>query len=169
MMHQLLALAALLAFSTGASAQTSLYAEVLGATGSYAVGVEQGVVASVDGGRRLAVRAGASYRTDRLVPGGSLDHVIAVPAGAVVSFSLGRPLGIALASDFGAGAVFERRSGGRFGELGESFALPRYAEALLQARLSERLAVRAGVLAGGARAPLERDGIRPVTAVTFGL
>lgn len=170
-MTRLLLVAALVALVPQASAQTALYAEAFGPTGAYAIGIEQGLVASASDDRRLALRVGASYRTDRLFYdwGSSTDHVIAVPAGAVASFSLGRALGFPLATDLGAGVVFERRSGGRFGEVGESFGLPVYAEVLLRAGLTDRISIRAGALTGGATSPLGSDSVRPVVGLGVGL
>ena len=152
----MLRLAVSLLFASAASAQTTLYAEALGATGAYSVGVQQNVLSSDGGDRRLTVRIGASYRTDRLFSLGPdnqapIDHVLAIPVAVAATFGLGQQRGVPLSAEFGAGAVFVRRGSERFEGLGESFALPRFAEALLGAQPSDRVAVRLGALIGGAR------------------
>lgn len=158
----MLRLAALAAFSFAsvASAQTTLYAEALGATGSYTLGIQRGLLSSQDGNRCLSVRAGASYRTERLeilVPlDGPVDHILAIPASLGTTFGLGQQFGVPLSAEFGVGAVFVRRSGGRFEGVGERFEIPRFAEALLGVQTSERVSVRLGALVGGARGGISR-------------
>ena len=158
-------------FAAPAFAQTALYAEAFGPTGAYALGVEQGVVASAAGDRRLAVRAGVSYRNETTTfVGSSTEHVLAVPFGAVASFSLGRPLGVPLAADVGGGAVFTRRTGERYDQTtGEAFGLPVYGEAVLRAALGRRLSVRAGAVVGGVSSEFVSGEVRPVVGVGFGL
>ena len=168
-MRRLLVLCALAASSVPAVAQTGVYAEGAGVTGSYAVGVEQGVLASANGERRLAVRAGVSYWDEPRIVGTSATHLLAIPAGAVASFSLGQPLGIPLATEVGGGVVFTRRTGERYAQTtGEAFGLPPYGEVALRATRG-RASVRGGLLVGGVDTSEFRASVRPVVGVGLAL
>lgn len=167
-MRRLLLLTALLGASP-ALAQTQVYAEGAGAAGSYAVGVEQGVLASANGERRLAVRAGVSYWNEPSLVATSATHLLAIPAGAVASFSLGQPLGIPLATEVGGGVVFTRRTGERYAQTtGEAFGLPPYGEVALRATLG-RASVRGGLLVGGVDTSEFSGSVRPVAGVGLAL
>ncbi len=160
--------------AAAASAQTGqratvLFADAFGPSGTYAVGVEQAVWTSAAADRQLRVRGGAAYWTETLFFDGPTDRVIAVPAGAAALFSLGRPLGVPTAFEFGAGAVFVRRSGPRYGSVGESFALPASAEAAARVRLAGPVGLRVGASAGGAASEWVGDGVRPVVGIGVGL
>ena len=174
MTRLLLALVALVPAAAAAQParySTGLYAEAVGPTGLYAVGVERAFAASDDGARRLSARVGVGYwtfqRTYRLGDR-QPERTLVVPAGATAAFSLGRPLGVPAAFEFGVGAVFVRRSGPGFGTVGESFALPPYAEAAVRASPG-RLAVRAGAVVGGESEEWGFAGPRPVFGLGFGL
>ena len=173
-------LPALVALTAAASAQTgtratALTADVLGPTSAYAVGVEHAAWTSAGAARQLRVRAGVSYWSEEAF--GLLyqdDQVIAVPLGAAVLFDLGRPLGVPAAFEFGTGAVAVRRSGARFGDVGESFALRPYGEAAVRAAVGGRIVVRAGAAVGGEASDLlgsrlTDDGVRPVVGIGVGL
>ena len=175
-----LVLLTLAAFASAAAAQTgarptAVYADVLGPTSAYAVGLEHAVWTSADADRQLRVRAGASYWSERAF-GLEFqdDRVVAVPAGGLALFSLGRPLGLPAAFEFGAGAVAVRRSGPRYADVGERFALRPYGETAVRAALGGRVVVRAGATVGGEASDLlgsslTDDGVRPVVGIGVGL
>ncbi len=165
----LLALAASAPSAQTGQPSTALFADALGPSGAYAVGIEQAVWTAGASERQLRLRLGASYWTETDFLDGPTERVITGPAGAAALFSLGRPLGVRTAFEFGAGAVFVRRSGPPYGSVGESFALPAYAEAALRARLGDRVGLRAGVSVGGEESELAGDGARPVVGVGVGL
>lgn len=170
-------LAALFATVSVASAQTgtsatALYADALGPTGTYALGVEHAVLASADGARQLKLRAGASFWTEQNAGSDRpADRVLAVPVGAVAVFSLGSPLGVPAAFEFGGGAVIERQWGWRYDQLtGRSGVTTTagYVEAAVRARVGQRVVARAGVMTG----PDDWRGrtiTRPVFGVGLGL
>ena len=157
--------AGLLALAAAASAQpaprTALYADAVGPTGLYALGVERAVWTAGAGERQLRLRAGAAYWTESIFFDAPTDHVLTVPVGVATLFSLGRPLGLPAAFEFGGGAVFVRRGGERFGIVGESFALPAYGEAAVRVAVGGGVGVRAGLTAGGERSDFDTDGVRP--------
>lgn len=170
---RLLLLAGLALAAASASAQpgarpTAVYAELAGPTGAYALGVERAVWTAAAGERQLRLRAGASYWTEWLADDVT-DRVFTVPLGAAALFSLGRPVGVPAAFEFGAGAVFVRRSGPHYGLVGESFALPAYAEAAVRAEVAGRVGARVGVAVGGEESGLVGDGVRPVVGLAVGL
>lgn len=170
MTHRLLVVVlALVASASSAQSSTLLFADALGPSGAYALGVEQAVWTSDASERQLRLRLGASYWTETYLLDGPTDRVITVPAGAAALFSLGRPLGVPTAFEFGAGAVFVRRSGPQYGSVGESFALPAYAEAVVRARLAGPVGLRVGAAVGGAESEWVGDGARPVVGIGVGL
>ena len=147
---------------------TAVYADALGPTGAYALGVERAVWTAAAGERQLRLRAGAAYWTEWLADDVT-DRVITVPFGAAALFSLGRPAGVPAAFEFGAGAVFVRRSGPHYVGVGEDFGLPAYAEVAVRTALADRVGLRTGVAVGGGDSPLLGDGVRPVLGVAVGL
>ncbi|PAP75247.1 hypothetical protein [Rubrivirga marina] len=148
---------------------TVVFADAIGPTGAYALGVERAVWTSAASERQLRLRLGASYWTETFLLDGPTDRVITVPAGASALFALGRPLGVPAAFEFGVGAVFVRRSGSRYGSVGERFTLPAYAEAALRAGLGDRVGLRVGASVGGEASELAGGGVRPVVGVGVGL
>jgi hypothetical protein len=164
-----LALAAASASAQPDARSTAVYADAIGPTGAYSLGVERAVWTASASERQLRLRAGAAYWTRKAFPDSPTEHVLTVPFGAVALFSLGRPVGVPAAFEFGAGAVFVRRGGAHFGTVGEDFGLPAYAEAAVRAALAERIGVRAGAAAGGAEADVSTANVRPVVGVTVGL
>lgn len=176
---RLLLTAVLLIAASAVSAQsltrsTALYADALGPTGAYAVGVEQTILKSALGDRQLRLRAGASYWTeDPYFVGSELerDRVLTVPLGAAVLFPLGRPLGVPAAFEFGGGFVVVRRESERYRNSSGGMLLtaPAYAEAAVRASFGSRVGVRAGVAVGGEESELVGDGARPVFGVGVGL
>ena len=153
---------------------TALYADALGPTGAYAVGVEQAILTSDTGDRQLRLRAGASYWTEDpylFVSGLEPDRVVTVPLGAAALFSLGRPLGIPTAFEFGGGFVIVRRESERYRNSSGGMLLtaPGYAEAAVRGSFGSRVGVRAGVAVGGEESELAGDGARPVFGVGVGL
>ena len=173
-MTRILAAVVLVVAASTASAQpgsrsTTLFADALGPTGAYALGVERAVWTSASSDRQLRLRAGGSYWTESYLLNGPTERVITAPFGAAALFSLGRPLGVPAAFEFGAGAVFVRRSGPQYGFAGENFALPTYAEAAVRASLGSRVGLRVGVAVGGEESELAGDGARPVFGVGVGL
>ncbi|MEM1054749.1 MAG: hypothetical protein AAGI52_04430 [Bacteroidota bacterium] len=174
--RSLAVLALALALAASAAAQpgqraTTLYADVWGPTGAYALGVERAVWTASESERELRLRLGVAYWTEALFPNGPSDRVLTIPAGATALFSLGEPLGVPAAFEFGLGAVFVRRSGERFGFVGESFALPVYSEAVVRAALGSRAGLRVGAVIGGedSQWSVDAGGIRPVIGVGVGL
>ena len=152
---------------------TALYADALGPTGAYAVGVEQSILTSDTGDRQLRLRAGASYWTeDPYFFGSGLepDRVLTVPLGAAALFSLGQPLGIPAAIEFGGGFVVVRRESERYRNSsgGMLLSAPAYAEAAVRASFGSRVGVRAGVAVGGEESAIAGDGARPVFGVGVG-
>ncbi len=172
-MRRLLTLCALAGLSApAASAQTAVYAEGIGATGSYAVGVEQGVLASASGERRLAVRVGASYAREASAFNTlTARYAFIVPVGAVASFGLGAPAGLPLAAEIGAGAIVARRRGGYVDRNNAKLGAALYGDVALRAAVARRIALRAGLLVGGNDAAVlfESNRVRPVVGVGFRL
>ena len=170
------ALAAVLAaaLASAASAQpgtsrTAITADAIGPTGAYALGIERAVWTAESGERQLRLRAGASYWTESVMFGAPTDHVVTVPVGAAALFSLGEPFGLPAVFEAGGGAVFVRRGGERFGFVGESFALPAYAEAAVRLAVGDGVGVRAGVTVGGETSGYAPGDVRPVVGVGVGL
>ena len=159
------------------SRSTALFADALGPTGAYALGVEQAVLASATGERQLRLRAGVSYWTEDFFFNSPTDRVLTVPLGAAALFSLGRPLGIPAAFEFGGGAVIVRRESERYrsgnspvGSLsGTLLTAPAYGEVAVRASFGSRVGLRAGVAVGGEESELVGDGARPVFGIGVGL
>ena len=163
-----------LALASVAAAQpappTTVYAEAVGPAGLYALGVERAVWTASGGERQLRLRAGASYWAESAFPLESADRVLAVPVGAAALFSLGRPLGLPAAFEFGGGVVLVYRESERFrtSSDGRLLTAPGYAEAAVRASLG-RVSVRAGATVGGNGESWGWDGPRPVVGVGVGL
>ena len=175
MRNALLAVLAVV-LAAAASAQpgarsTAIFADALGPTGAYAVGVEQAVLTSAAGERQLRLRAGVSYWTEDLFLNGPTDQVLTVPLGASALFTLGRPLGIPTAFEFGGGFVIVRRESERYRNSSGGMLLtaPSYAEAAIRASIGSRLGFRVGAAIGGEESELVGDGVRPVFGVGVGL
>ena len=164
-----------LALGAAASAQpappTTLYAEAVGATGLYAVGVERAVWTAGAGERQLRIRVGVACWTENAFPFEGTDRVLAVPSGGSALFSLGRPLGLPAAFEFGGGVVVVRRESERYAASsdGRRLTAPGYAEAALRADVGGGVAVRAGAAAGGHDEGWGWSGPRPVVGVGVGL
>jgi hypothetical protein len=165
----LLALAASAPSAQTGQPSTALFADALGPSGAYAVGIEQAVWTAGASERQLRLRLGASSWTETDFLDGPTERVITVPAGAAALFTLGRPLGVPTAFEFGAGAVFVRRSGPQYGPVGKSLALPLYGEAALRAAIGDRVGLRAGASVGGEESELAGDGVRPAIGIGVGL
>jgi hypothetical protein len=167
-----LAVAASAASAQPVAPTTTLYADALGPTGTYALGAEHAVLASADGARQLRLRAGAAFWTEQNSgPDRPADRVVAVPVGAAALFSLGRPLGVPAAFEFGGGAVVEYDWSwwhSRFAGHRGTTELVGYAEAGVRAAIGRRAVVRAGV-ATGMRDWRGRSQTRPVFGVGLGL
>ncbi len=165
-----LALVAAAAFAQPGARPTALYAEGFGAAGLYAFGVERAVWAFAEG-HHLRLRVGVSdwsdeyySPVDRLLT----DHVVSVPVGASALFSIGRPLGVPLAFETGAGLVGVRRSGPRLAPDGPDYSLDPYAEVAVRTLLLGRVGLRAGLTFGGEESSFSGDVSRPVVGVSFG-
>ena len=148
----------------------ALYAEAGGASGLYAVGLDQLVLRSGDDARRLSVRAGASYRpSETALTSLRQESVLAVPLGVEASFSLGRPFGLAARFDVGTGVVVSRRTSGTGGHSDGTIVPDTYTELAVRVEPSRRLAVRAGLTSSGVASGLVGSGARPVVGVAVGL
>lgn len=161
-----------LAFAAAASAQPAvLYAEAVGATGAYAIGVERAVWTADAGERQLRLRAGASYWTDRVFLDGPRDRFVTVPVGASALFTLGRPLDVPAAFEASGGVVLVRldREGSPASGGGARLSAPAFAELAVRLAVAGRVGLRVGAAVGGVDRAWGADGARPVVGLGVGL
>ena len=166
---RLLCVAAVLvssALSGPAEAQPrpALYVEGGGASGLYAIGLEQTVFASASGEQRFGVRAGAGYWTQSDTFSGGRDAYLSAPVAATASFELPR---VPVRFETTGGVVFGyegfavmRSNGAEF----ELSALP-FGEAALRAEVTRRVFARAGAVVGGRRDFVTDAPVAPALAV----
>ena len=165
----IIALVASTAFAQPAGRMTAVYAEAFGAAGLYSFGVERAVWRSSQG-HQLRFRVGASeWRDEYYSPIDRVltDHVVSVPVGVTALLSLGRPLGIPLAFEGGAGIVGVRRSGPRLNPDGPDYSVDPYAELAIRTALLSRVGLRAGRTFGGEESGFSGDTSRPVVGISF--
>lgn len=157
--------------STNARAQagTSVYAEVLGPTGTYALGIEH-TIFRVDR-TQIVGRAGASYSIEsNLLPGNPYPHVLAIPVAAFIRVPVGVIGRVPLSVEAEGGTTLARPYGAVtrfFLSEGQTFAFFPHAMASVRTDLlGERLFVRAGVTMGGVG---RRGSFAPAASIGVGL
>ena len=166
----LLALVASAASAQPGARSNAIYAEGFGAAGLYSFGIERAVLTSARG-HQLRFRLGVSDWGDEYyspVDRVLTDRVVSVPVGASALLSVGRPAGVPLALEAGAGLVGVRRSGPRLEPGGPDYSLDPYAEVAVRTLPLGRVGLRAGLTLGGEESGFSGDTSRPVVGVSFG-
>ena len=166
MLARLACLAALILAADTAQAQRlpAVYLESGGASGLYALGVEQTVFTSASGNQRFSVRAGAGYWTERGVFFEGRETFVSVPLAATASFQIAR-----LPAQFEAtgGFVFGYERNTIFVPAGADWtvrALP-FGEAALRVPITRRFFARGGAVIGGRQEFVVDGGVAPVLGV----
>ena len=171
MIRQIVLLAVVLAAPavTRAQARTALYAEALGPTGAYALGVEQTVFRADR--TQFGVRAGVSYSIEsKLLPGDPDPHVLAIPVAALIRVPVARVGRAPVSIEAEGGATLARPYGlvtRFFLSPGQTFGVSPHAMASVRADLfGNRMFVRAGLTMGGVGRAGE---ITPAASIGLGL
>lgn len=139
--------------SSAQSGSTAIYADILGPSGSYALGVDQVVYRA--GSSDLSIRLGGSYFREADVVGGlESAQIVAFPLAGAARVPLGRIASLPVSVEAEGGVSFARWWGGvtRFTTSpGESFRLFPHASAMVHVGLGRSIFARGGVTLGGVR------------------
>ena len=165
MLARLVCLAVLtLSASTARAQRPALYVEGGGASGLYAIGVEQRVFTSVNGAQHFGVRAGAGYWTERDVFSDGREAYGSAPLAATASFQLPR-VPVRFEAAGGVVLALERFAVPRYnGQKLDLSALP-FGEAALRVAVARGLFVRGGAVVGGRHDFVAEGAVAPVLGV----
>ncbi|MEO0556827.1 MAG: hypothetical protein AAF170_01455 [Bacteroidota bacterium] len=152
----------------GGSRAVVIGADAYGPTAAYTVGVDALVLSSDDDVRAIRVRAGVGAWNEARPGGPGPNRYLVGSAGATALFSLGHPIGVPAAFEFGAGVAVDRLSGKSVLQLSgrASVVAAPYAEATARIWLG-RFVGRGGVTWGGD--PRGRSDMRQTIGVGIGL